>query len=71
VLRDALAASGLGADAVMSRMQNPAVRASLTGNIEMSVSRGALGSPTFFVGDAMYFGKNRLRDVEEPILGVG
>jgi 2-hydroxychromene-2-carboxylate isomerase len=34
----------------------------------MSVERGAFGSPTFFVGDEIYFGKDRLRDVEEAIL---
>jgi 2-hydroxychromene-2-carboxylate isomerase len=34
------------------------------------VARGTFGSPTFFVGDAIYFGKDRLRDVEEAILGI-
>lgn len=33
-----------------------------------SVARGCFGSPTFFVGDAIFFGKDRLRDVEEAIL---
>jgi 2-hydroxychromene-2-carboxylate isomerase len=70
VLRDALTASGLDADAVMARMQDPAVKAKLIANTEMSVARGTFGSPTFFVGDAIYFGKDRLRDVEEAILGI-
>ncbi len=70
VLRDALAASGLDADAVLARTQDPAVKARLIGNTEMSVARGTFGSPTFFVGDAIYFGKDRLRDVEEAILGI-
>jgi len=69
VLRDALTASGLDADAVLARMQDPAVKAKLIANTEASVARGAFGSPTFFVGDAIYFGKDRLRDVEEAILG--
>jgi 2-hydroxychromene-2-carboxylate isomerase len=51
-------------------MQDPAVKAKLIANTEMSVARGAFGSPTFFVGDAIYFGKDRLRDVEEAVLGV-
>jgi 2-hydroxychromene-2-carboxylate isomerase len=71
VLRDALTASGLDAAAILARMQDPAVKAKLIANTEMSVARGAFGSPTFFVGDAMYFGKDRLRDVEEAIQGIG
>ncbi|HEX3996579.1 MAG TPA: 2-hydroxychromene-2-carboxylate isomerase [Acetobacteraceae bacterium] len=70
VLRDALTASGLDAESVMARTQDPAVKVRLIANTEMSVARGAFGSPTFFVGDAIYFGKDRLRDVEEAILGV-
>lgn len=69
VLRDALTASGFQADAVMARMDDPAVKAKLISNTEMSVTRGAFGSPTFFVGDAMWFGKDRLRDVEEALAG--
>jgi 2-hydroxychromene-2-carboxylate isomerase len=70
VLRDALTASGLDAESVMARTQDPAVKTRLIANTEMSVSRGTFGSPTFFVGDSIYFGKDRLRDVEEAILGV-
>jgi 2-hydroxychromene-2-carboxylate isomerase len=33
-----------------------------------AVDRGAFGSPTFFVNDEMFFGKDQLRDVEEEIL---
>jgi 2-hydroxychromene-2-carboxylate isomerase len=70
VFRDALTASGLDADAAVARIQDPAVKAKLIANTEMSVARGTFGSPTFFVGDAIYFGKDRLRDVEEAILGI-
>jgi 2-hydroxychromene-2-carboxylate isomerase len=70
VFRDALTASGLDAEAVLARIQDPAVKAKLIGNTELSVARGTFGSPTFFVGDAIYFGKDRLRDVEEAILGI-
>jgi 2-hydroxychromene-2-carboxylate isomerase len=70
VLRDALTASGLDADAVLGRMQDPAVKARLIANTEASVARGTFGSPTFFVGDAIFFGKDRLRDVEDAVLGI-
>ena len=33
-----------------------------------AVERGAFGSPTFFVGSEMFFGKDQLRDVEEEIV---
>jgi 2-hydroxychromene-2-carboxylate isomerase len=32
------------------------------------VERGTFGSPTFYVGDEIFFGKDRLREVEELIL---
>jgi 2-hydroxychromene-2-carboxylate isomerase len=67
VLRDALTASGMDAHAVMARMENPAVKAKLIANTEISVARGAFGSPTFFVGDAMWFGKDKLRDLEQAL----
>ena len=35
---------------------------------EQSVARGTIGAPTFFVGDEIFFGKDRLREVEEAIL---
>ena len=69
VLRDALTASGLDASAVMARTQDPAVKSRLIANTEMSVARGTFGSPTFFVGDAIYFGKDRLGAVEEALAG--
>ena len=53
---------------VLERIQDPAVKARLVTNTEHSVARGCFGSPSFFVGDEMYFGKDRLRDVEEAIM---
>jgi 2-hydroxychromene-2-carboxylate isomerase len=37
-------------------------------NTEQSVLRGTFGSPTFFVGEEIFSGKDRLREVEEAIL---
>jgi len=47
------------------------VKARLVANTEDSVARGCFGSPTFFVGGDMYFGKDRLREVEEAIVAAG
>ena len=41
------------------------VKTRLMENSQTAVTRGAFGSPTFFVGDEMFFGKEQLRDVEE------
>ena len=68
VWRAALLESGFDAARFEELVQNPEVKARLLGNTERSVARGTFGSPTFFVGDEIFFGKDRLRDVEEMIL---
>jgi 2-hydroxychromene-2-carboxylate isomerase len=65
----ALAASGLDAARLFARAQDPDVKAKLIANTQDAVERGAFGSPTFFVGKDMFFGKEQLRDVEEMIVG--
>ena len=65
----ALASSGLDAQKLFTRAQDPEVKGKLIKNTEEAVARGAFGSPTFFVGDEMFFGKEQLRDVEETVLG--
>ena len=67
VIRAALEESGLDAAAIIARTQDPDVKAKLVANTEQSVARGTFGSPTFFFGNAIWFGKDRLRDVEEAI----
>ena len=67
VVRAALGQSGLNAAALLARTQEPAVKERLLKNTEASVARGAFGSPTFFVGSEIFFGKDRLRDVEEEL----
>ena len=63
-----LAAAGLDGPALLAKSQTPEVKARLIANTEQAHARGAFGSPTFFVGDQIYFGKDRLRDVEDEIL---
>jgi 2-hydroxychromene-2-carboxylate isomerase len=67
VLRAALAESGLDADAILALTQAQDVKDELLENTQRSVERGTFGSPTFFVDDEIYFGKNTLREVEEAI----
>ncbi len=70
VLEAALAQSGFDARRFGELVQDPEVKARLLDNTQRSVARGTFGSPTFFVGDEIFFGKDRLRDVEEAILAA-
>ena len=67
VIRAALEESGIDAARILARVQDQDVKDALLRNTEASVARGSFGAPTFFVGDEMYFGKDRLREVEEAI----
>ena len=68
VAAKALASSGLDAQKLFARAQEPDVKGKLIKNTEEAVARGAFGSPTFFVGNEMFFGKEQLREVEEMVL---
>ena len=65
----ALTASGLDGAKLLTRAQDADVKARLMENTQSAVERGAFGSPTFFVGKEMFFGKEQLREVEELIAG--
>jgi 2-hydroxychromene-2-carboxylate isomerase len=67
----ALNASGLDAAKLFARAQEPEVKAKLVANTQDAVERGAFGSPTFFVGNEMYYGKEQLRDIEDLFAGAG
>ena len=69
VAAKALTASGLDGAKLLARAQEPDVKAKLIENTQQAVERGAFGSPTFFVGKEMFFGKEQLREVEEMISG--
>jgi 2-hydroxychromene-2-carboxylate isomerase len=65
----ALTSSGIDAAKLLARSQEPEVKAKLIENTQAAVERGAFGSPTFFVGKEIFFGKEQLREVEEMISG--
>ena len=69
VLRAALVELRLDGDRIFALVQTQDVKDELLANTQRSVERGTFGSPTFFVGEEIYFGKDRLRDVEEAISG--
>jgi 2-hydroxychromene-2-carboxylate isomerase len=67
VWRATLIETGFDAPRFKELAQDPEIKATLLANTERSVERGTFGSPTFFVGDEIFFGKDRLRDVEDCI----
>jgi len=68
VFRDAFLSSGLDIDRIVARAQQDDVKKKLIENTSNAVARGSFGSPTFYVGDEIFFGKDRLPEVEEKIV---
>jgi 2-hydroxychromene-2-carboxylate isomerase len=68
IFRAAFAASGIDIERLIARAQQDDVKKRLIDLTTDAVNRGAFGSPTFFVGKEMFFGKDQLRDVEESIV---
>jgi 2-hydroxychromene-2-carboxylate isomerase len=68
VFRTALDEAGLASAQILELIQTPKVKEQLIENTRRSVERGTFGSPTFYVGNEIFFGKDRLRDVEDMII---
>jgi 2-hydroxychromene-2-carboxylate isomerase len=62
-----LSAAGLDGPALIAMTANPDIKAELISNTENAVARGAFGIPTFFVGDEMFFGKERLGQLASAV----
>jgi 2-hydroxychromene-2-carboxylate isomerase len=65
-----LNAADLPGEEIVAATQDAEIKAALIANTERAVARGVFGLPAFFVGDEMWFGKDRLREVEEAIAGA-
>ncbi len=63
-----LRAAGLDADDILARVQSDAVKQALAAATQAAVARGVFGIPTFFVGAEMFFGKERLGQIETYLL---
>lgn len=68
VISRVLSANGLDAARILEMTQNPEVKEKLAANTNAAVERGAFGIPTFYVGKEMFFGKERLGQVEEMLI---
>jgi 2-hydroxychromene-2-carboxylate isomerase len=67
VVKARLEKPGLPADQLLALTQDDTVKAELLKNTEDAVAHGVFGSPSFLVGNELFFGKDKLRDVEEEI----
>lgn len=67
VIAEVIGAKGFDAVTLMARAQQPAAKESLVANTQAAVARGVFGVPTFFVGDEMFWGKERLAQVEAAL----
>ena len=65
-----VSAAGIDAAALVARSEEPAVKQGLIDNTEAACAAGAFGIPTFAVDGQIWFGKDRLREVEEAIIGA-
>ena len=69
IVRGVLDAAGFDSARWFELIQSAPIKDELLRNTEQSVERGTFGSPTFFVDGEIFFGKDRLREVEEMIVG--
>ena len=65
VLAEVLEPSGFSVEDIMSMVQSEVVKQKLITETEQAIQRGLFGAPTFFVGDEMYWGQDRLHFVEQ------
>lgn len=68
VAAEFLSENGFDGEALLTRTQEDEIKEALVRNTQDAVARGVFGIPTFFVGDAMYFGKDRLEQVEAALM---
>ncbi|WP_397590069.1 2-hydroxychromene-2-carboxylate isomerase [Sphingorhabdus sp.] len=67
IVRQVLDSAGLDSAALLALADDPDVKAELMANTEAAAKRGAFGVPTFFVGEEMFWGKERLGQVEAAL----
>jgi 2-hydroxychromene-2-carboxylate isomerase len=66
--RSILENADLPALEIIEACNDPEIKKSLIESSMNSVERGNFGSPTFFAGDAMFFGKDSLEDFERQLI---
>lgn len=59
---------GIDAETLIAGMARPDIKEQLKTNTDEAIRRGAFGAPTFFIGDEMFFGNDRLPMVKAAVL---
>lgn len=67
VFTSVMSDAGFDGSALLTATQDPMIKSKLMENTAAVVERGCFGIPSFFLGDDMYFGKDRLVAVEEAL----
>ena len=67
IVAETFADAAFDPDHLLARAADPAVKQALKTNTDTAVARGVFGAPTFFVGDEMFFGQDRLDYVTEAL----
>jgi 2-hydroxychromene-2-carboxylate isomerase len=68
IIAAALNEANLAADEILVGSAEPSNKQALMDNTARSVERGSFGSPTFFIDDDIYFGKDKLDEIEAEIV---
>ncbi|MGI9345424.1 MAG: 2-hydroxychromene-2-carboxylate isomerase [Gammaproteobacteria bacterium] len=67
IFAQAMTEAGLDGERLLAQTAEPEIKQKLIENTQKAVERGAFGIPTFYVGTEMFFGKERLGQVEEEL----
>jgi len=67
VFSNVMTQAGLDGAALLAATQDSAIKSILAENTDKAVARGVFGIPTFFIGDEIFFGKDRLDQVEAAL----
>ena len=65
-----IAKAGLDSTRYLNAIKTDEVKALLKQNTQEAADRGAFGAPTFFIGETMHFGQDRLHFVEQDLDNV-
>jgi 2-hydroxychromene-2-carboxylate isomerase len=66
-LTSVLSDAGFSTSEFFRLVASPEVKARLRANTEDAIGRGVFGCPTFFIGDEMFFGQDRLDFVRDAL----
>tara|TARA_A100001011_G_C14076755_1_gene742709 strand:- start:67 stop:666 length:600 start_codon:yes stop_codon:yes gene_type:complete len=68
IVANELEKSGLDHNAIIQLAQSKPIKMKLIENTQQAADRGVFGAPTFFVGEEMYFGQDRLHMIETLLI---